>query len=278
MENKYYTPNLNEFYVGFRCEIKNEAFTQEKFILETCNKFFMKNIRDKINVNSIRVKYLDKEDIKELGWIEVKKGNAYKNDYFVIEKSNDESYELIYHQDTPTDINIFYHNEKGSTKIFDGIIKNYNKLQTLMNELDIGYKNKYYTPTIEEFHVNFRYEYKYEDADINSAENIFGTIWWEKELSLDTLYDVDLGVIEEVIKDDRIRVKYLDEKDIKELGWIKEDKDWYEGTKDRFYLDYEKGSGNWSIGDEENEFGYTGPIKNYNELKNLMKKFNIKNN
>lgn len=87
MENKYYTPTIEEFYVGFEYEhltgfekvFKPVIFDIEKMV--TC--FIEPGVDSKgvysettcilgiqkcIQNNQCRVKYLDKEDIQSLGW------------------------------------------------------------------------------------------------------------------------------------------------------------------------------------------------------------------
>ena len=83
----------------------------------------------------------------------------------------------------------------------------------------------YYVPKIEEFHKGFEFEYrplnmignfhKYSDNWIKSA---FGYIYndWHSDRYL---IPIALKDIETFIKDDCIRVKYLDEKDIISLGF-----------------------------------------------------------
>lgn len=66
--------------------------------------------------------------------------------------------------------------------------------------------SKYYTPSIEEFHVGFEYEYsgnKGKEWDADSIEN---------------LYDFE-DLIDDIRYGD-IRVKYLDKEDIESLGFV----------------------------------------------------------
>lgn len=58
--------------------------------------------------------------------------------------------------------------------------------------------NKYYTPKIEEFHIGFEYE-------LDSSPEIFDYR--------------DLDIIDDEIREDRIRVKYLDSQDIESFGF-----------------------------------------------------------
>jgi hypothetical protein len=75
MENKYYTPEIKEFYAGFEYEI------YESISFSDQNKKWVKNILTQgqmcqnlnhlyyvDNKDKFRVKYLDKEDIESLGF------------------------------------------------------------------------------------------------------------------------------------------------------------------------------------------------------------------
>jgi hypothetical protein len=67
--DKYYTPSLDEFYVGFEYEV----VLPQWYIQEFRNTIVGTNedldaINNCIKLNRIFVKYLDKEDIEELGF------------------------------------------------------------------------------------------------------------------------------------------------------------------------------------------------------------------
>lgn len=80
MENKYYTPTIEEFHVGFEYEtyVTVLGLIQEGVIGAESNywkKTFMNAQADIIAIDFniryngvIRVKYLDREDIESLGW------------------------------------------------------------------------------------------------------------------------------------------------------------------------------------------------------------------
>lgn len=66
--------------------------------------------------------------------------------------------------------------------------------------------DKYYKPTIDEFHVGFEYEhYSYNKWN----KDIITILDMEGDSNLNSIY-------ENILK---VRVKYLDEDDIKSLGW-----------------------------------------------------------
>ncbi len=73
MENKYYTPSIEEFHIGF--EYQYLASNPAEFFhtkLENWHEFIGSDgefyLPEDIKRGSIRVKYLDSEDLKELGY------------------------------------------------------------------------------------------------------------------------------------------------------------------------------------------------------------------
>jgi len=71
-------------------------------------------------------------------------------------------------------------------------------------------ENKYYTPTIEEFHIGFEYEtYELYETPNRWKINIFG----EEHMELDYIVFLLME------HPDMIRVKYLDKEDIESLGF-----------------------------------------------------------
>ena len=64
-ENKYYTPNIEEFYVGFEYEYSTGA---NKWKHSKCVKSDFRELQWHIDNGFRRVKYLDKEDIESLGF------------------------------------------------------------------------------------------------------------------------------------------------------------------------------------------------------------------
>lgn len=135
--------------------------------------------------------------------------------------------------------------------------------------------SKYYTPTIEEFHVEFEFEVQ----GLKDNEVIWQSIS-AKNISALTLVDRMTT-----------RVKYLDKEDIEECGWKfveksdilkfkqKEPYD-YKGTEHEvfwnlwFYDDNRVIIHNGLLYDSEVTL-FTGRIKNKSELKRLMKQLGI---
>lgn len=133
-------------------------------------------------------------------------------------------------------------------------------------------KNKYYTPSIDEFYLGFEYYFK------NSNEQPPSYYSYEEFGRYETLDE-----LEDQILNDNIKVKYLDQNDIESLGWGQDD---YDGTifyKEKYTLIF-------NIFDFQESFGcviletidlkectiFSGYIKNKNELKKLMKQIGTK--
>lgn len=132
---------------------------------------------------------------------------------------------------------------------------------------------KYYTPTIEEFHVGFEYEYN------NSAELISGS-WVPTSL----LVDECSGTFAELDGDEdlskRFRVKYLDQEDCKSLGF--KEILWDNGSGYFTFKNYTLGvylTGLFcTISQNDNGntiMRFSGDVKNKSELKKLMLQLEI---
>ena len=203
---------------------------------------------------------------------------------------------------------------------------------------------KYYTPTIEEFHIGFRYQYfetelksslldENNSLDLNKLksklklqgsvelEKVFNLLhntpemwkhrnWVNKIVNNSSVYNLpqlwDVQEYKPLGIKNRYRVKYLDKEDIEELGWIPCGEgavQWYDLIPEysvqlgnlsyrKFHLTYQRDRMQKKerdilcriIGYEYNRDKYQsqdekelfqGQIKNYNELKRIMKQLNI---
>ena len=156
-------------------------------------------------------------------------------------------------------------------------------------------RNKYYIPTIEEFHVGFEFEIFYQKGTYDMRDIISvadgGTglpkfipsepnkEWHSDFIPLsgsDSHYwHYPLAKIQEVIDRKHIRVKYLDKEDCESLGWSVDQRGEY--SIGVFYI-------NWHTGDErpiwveimnDDEMVFDGVLQNKNELKKIMQQLKI---
>lgn len=78
--NKYYTPNIEEFFLGFKYQQKNEDLkdTWSLFTVggpqhqECPLTDIIKDLEWNLNKDNIRVQYLNRDDVENLGWIKNK--------------------------------------------------------------------------------------------------------------------------------------------------------------------------------------------------------------
>jgi hypothetical protein len=147
--------------------------------------------------------------------------------------------------------------------------------------------NEYYTPTIEEFHIGFEYEYS--DLD----HNLKNTKWFKEKVPLEFSSSYYLELIN---KKDWIRVKYLDKEDVESLGFINWAVEWTNPA--RYYFTKALPNGQESIKkgiqlffifgsydrdhvtiyntiDKIDHVLFDGVVKNKSELKQLLKQLNI---
>ena len=118
MENKYYTPGVEEFHVGFEYELQADD-----------ELWYWSNVWQDIILKCIeggrcRVKHLDREDIESLGFTQCKKDK----DWFDYEG---EQY-WMYLEDGRWSIC-----DEDSTVGFQGTIKNKSELKRLLKQLNI---------------------------------------------------------------------------------------------------------------------------------------------
>jgi len=126
-ENKYYTPELNEFYVGFEYESFNEEYKiWEKKVFP--NDYICTESEDSpdlvelfySSLKDTRVKYLNREDIKDLGFSHYKMNIFKKSDITILHQNNNRL-EIFNESDT----------------LFSGRIKNKSELKKLLKQLGI---------------------------------------------------------------------------------------------------------------------------------------------
>lgn len=154
MENsKYYTPNLEEFYIGFEYLWRViDKDNKETYLNKTINKwtFYCEHgdttefERIEYNLNrNIKVKYLDKEDIESLGW---KKCNEwYYKININVDISNPNTYTLNGEFASTNEWSMFLEDKNqliildcNGDYLFKGIVKNKSELIKLLKQLRIN--------------------------------------------------------------------------------------------------------------------------------------------
>lgn len=140
-------------------------------------------------------------------------------------------------------------------------------------------ENKYYTPTIEEFHVGFEFETN-NVSTLSKEKQI-----WKQMIATPNIigaidYDLSTNSREGIYRNESIRVKYLDQSDIESLGWVKHNinKNCYyielhKNTFGTIYMEYyDEQETKWCIeSDRHGETIFIGTIKNKSQLKFIMK-------
>lgn len=131
-------------------------------------------------------------------------------------------------------------------------------------------KEKYYTPTIEEFHIGFEYEFT--DSPTNTD--------WTKAVVRDGAQIDDITRKYKGESVYSLRAKYLDREDIESLGWKDIGSLWFEGFglyqlrkwKDDLVFLYNT---RHEAAEGKAEQIFAGVIKNKSELKKMMQQLGI---
>lgn len=155
-ENKYYTPDIEEFYIGFECELMSSyGYLKGEWpniMMEETNmlakaEHFNWDLTKMIKAGTFRVKYLDQEDIESLGF---KRGYSDRDgrSYDSYELITKEQFECCNFMTNNLELKHYYNNgnqyafytkiHKNYRCIFDGTIKNKSELKTILSM--IGYK------------------------------------------------------------------------------------------------------------------------------------------
>lgn len=151
MKNKYYTPSIEEFCIGLKYEVelnKSTAGTVTKRVWEKCvfgtrsigenllkgkaihhSLSFFDVLSSFISSSYIRIKYLDEEDIKHLGWKDDDNGFFSKNNYQLL--TMDFSRVTIYY------IRYKHGGDRNDTILFDGKVKNISELKIILKQIGI---------------------------------------------------------------------------------------------------------------------------------------------
>ena len=143
MENKYYTPSIEEVSPGFEYEIKVSRYSDEwgmikiPFSLNGCitnlDRWFN-------NIETIRVKHLDCDDIQSLGWVKTSGKEYFRYIYNQKDPGDFSKYQIILEPCSIGFYLIFLLREDGGIRSdqFFGKIKNKHELNKLMQQLGIN--------------------------------------------------------------------------------------------------------------------------------------------
>lgn len=154
---KYYTPEPEEFRLGFQCEVSIEKSHgqyehsidwypitiggKDRYSLLIEAEFHAKL---KLDMNKFRVKYLDKLDIESLGFIQLpnilnvfKYKEPYNKNSSIKEEWEYWHIALMDNRKYPNTIIRNYHGFDDETVLFCGTMKNISELKILLKQLDI---------------------------------------------------------------------------------------------------------------------------------------------
>ena len=136
-DNKYYTPSIEEFHIGFEYEWLDEynVWNKENSTTEISIKGF------KEQNYGLRVKYLNKEDIESLKFLPVIPFNVINKDeyivnYWVMDKRKPSLQIIECYPYNNHKYNISFGEYEYSKTLFEGIIKNVSELKVLLNKIN----------------------------------------------------------------------------------------------------------------------------------------------
>ena len=129
-ENKYYTPSLDELYIGFECEKYDTYFNDSEPVSEYRQHIMCEEDFDMLScyVTQYRIKHLDKQDLIELGFEEIG-----QEEYYLNGDLNSWCIEALYHQS----IKSYYRIDDGETQRMFLEIKNTSELIKVLKMLGI---------------------------------------------------------------------------------------------------------------------------------------------
>jgi len=136
MSDKYYTPEITEFYTGFECEFKNDQ--QDNTWRHVVSDIDLLGIvydsyEHQDFSNEFRVKYLDKEDIESLGFEHYKRHAGTTTDEF---QSKESRYLITFDSNFSTKWNCTVIDEV-DFQLFHGFIRNKSEFKKLLKQLNI---------------------------------------------------------------------------------------------------------------------------------------------
>jgi hypothetical protein len=142
MEQKYYTPDISEFHVGFEYETKTISSHDEWIPVVIASTIHTESLcgtyiddweLELVDTDETRVKYLDRKDVESLGWSvrrEPYRWQFFKDNYYL-------SCDMYTSTDPFPKGSIKIIDRKDDQCIFLGYIKNKSELKRLMQQLNI---------------------------------------------------------------------------------------------------------------------------------------------
>ena len=134
--SKYYTPEIEEFHVGFEYEAripKMESFSEEVFYFNDSHKKLVNRVT--LHDNHVRVKHLDREDIESLGFVFKKETeSSYVKDNITMHVYDAKRWNT--ENDTITIFKKDIDRVVGKTIVFAGVVKNKSELKRILKQLE----------------------------------------------------------------------------------------------------------------------------------------------
>lgn len=143
--NKYYTPEIEEFFVGFEYEFnypigkkdekewKKEVYDKRKWFHDNSGISYEWLIKE----GDIRVKYLDSIDIQDLGF-ELLHNDGDALEFNIVDKYDEIIY-LWFDYETHN-IDIYVGDGYDKNYLFQGTVKNKSELKRLLKQIGIEYE------------------------------------------------------------------------------------------------------------------------------------------
>lgn len=145
MDNKHYTPDINEFHPGFQYESHGITdSTKDKWKTYIWDFNYTKDALEYIlEHGGIRVKHLDREDIEGEGF-EFRETNkmSYWYDFKNHVENREGGYKVysceLLHNPERNIVEIRMNIEADEEKMFDGVIRNISELRIILRQLGIA--------------------------------------------------------------------------------------------------------------------------------------------
>lgn len=136
LKNKYYTPTIDEFCIGFEYEFKTSKDWEKKIVSwYDFSSYSEDYIKKEIEYNRVRVKYLDKEDIENLKY-KFEDYNSLNLTNSALSNDNKIKIRVFWNADLKFRENLI-RITKNDGQIFLGNIKNKLELVKLLKQLNV---------------------------------------------------------------------------------------------------------------------------------------------